>query len=148
MPLTMSELAANERSKRYVTAKRWASRRSREELEHVIAALFARQIAGIGQYGPSGLSRRREMKAVHDRTVGYVLKGKLQAKRGGQVTARTLQAEAADKWQRGCVRKAKALLNSGTPSHKLASSLASRFNKSTKQVRTVLQRYGLIEKRK
>jgi hypothetical protein len=139
MSLSLSGIAAEQRSRRYITARRWASRQTREVLEHVVASLFARQMAGLGQYGTSALARRRDQKAVQDRTIGYVLKGKLQASRGGKKAGEEKRDEAAI-WHGKCVDKARQMLANGAKRRDLASMLAPGFKKTPRQVRDVLKK--------
>jgi len=109
-------------------------------LVHIVAALFERQINGIGQYGSGALARRRGQKAVHDRTVGYVLKGKMQAKRGGQQTAKKKKAEAATEWQDACIKRARELIAQGTSPRDLVGKLLPHFDRSARQVLEVLKK--------
>lgn len=54
---SFGELKSYLRAVRYDTAKRWASRKTREELEHIVAAMFARNRVW------AGLPNRNEKRA-------------------------------------------------------------------------------------
>ena len=109
MSIKLSEIAAMARATRYESAKKWAGRRTREELEHAVAMLFARQVENIGQFGKDALSRRRARTATYQRTLGYWLKGKVTGTAGAiaklkndPVQSKKPQArELWDDWQTG-----------------------------------------------
>lgn len=69
------------------------------------------------------------------------------AKRGGKNAGRAAKARAAD-WQDDCVDKARTMLKQGRAPRELAGILASRFGKTSRQVRAVLQRAGVLSARK
>lgn len=60
------ELKSYLRAVRYDTARRWASRKSRDELEHIVAALFARNVrwAGIPGRNQKDAHRRALTQAI------------------------------------------------------------------------------------
>lgn len=69
------------------------------------------------------------------------------AKRGGKNAGRAAKARAAD-WQTDCKHRARELLKLGRSPRSLAGILAPRFGKSTRQVRTVLGKAGILAVKK
>lgn len=103
------ELRSYLRAVRYDTAKRWASRKSREELEHIVAAMFARNMrwAGIPSRNEKhsrriafqqAMAQKRALEAAPSEARKAVATKAVQAKLAND-TKQAAKAKAKELWR-------------------------------------------------
>ena len=131
--------------RRYARIYTWANGKDKDEVTEQLALLLLLNLEDRKRVP----IREKVMSDMLSEAYGKQRKQWMNSRKGGRAAGEQKKAEAKKDWQDLCVVSARKLLESRSATPRSVSSfLAPKYNKTAKQVRTVLQDAGVLKKGK